>query len=289
MNKTEFKNKLQQCGLGSIYNSLEPHIKSSVRFYTRPAREEDIPFGSTKIGGVPHLPSGWEWPTETYTRQIRSFFTLFGAKPKEITVTEPYTFIAQVNLAEIKQLDKEQLLPARGFLYFFCLRKTTDCWLVKYYDQDLQNVAAIQFPDVLSQGERYGACVVDMKEYVNLPYNRESFQGIVTDEENDQILQILDPERTTHKLLGYADEIQSEMECECEMQESDVNYGKLVGKEKEAFHKHAEAEWQLLLQIDSDENANMMFGDAGRLYYWIRKTDLQQLRFDKVQMIMQCY
>lgn len=32
----------------------------------------------------------------------------------------------------------------------------------------------------------------------------------------------------------------------------------------------------------------MMWGDVGRLYYWIRREDLAQRRFDKVWLVLQC-
>ncbi len=48
-------------------------------------------------------------------------------------------------------------------------------------------------------------------------------------------------------------------------------------------------EWMLLLQLDSDDGADLMWGDGGMLYFWIRKEDLRQHRFDKVWMTLQCH
>ncbi|MCR8632194.1 YwqG family protein [Paenibacillus radicis (ex Xue et al. 2023)] len=31
------------------------------------------------------------------------------------------------------------------------------------------------------------------------------------------------------------------------------------------------SDWKLLLQIDSEEEIGMMWGDAGRIYFWIRE------------------
>jgi len=41
----------------------------------------------------------------------------------------------------------------------------------------------------------------------------------------------------------------------------------------------------LLLQLPSDDDANMMWGDNGNYYYMIRKQDLAAARFDNVQII----
>jgi uncharacterized protein YwqG len=56
--------------------------------------------------------------------------------------------------------------------------------------------------------------------------------------------------------------------------------------------------WRLLLQIDSDEEykdgeeeeeREMMWGDCGLLYFWIRLEDLQNKNFEKTWLIEQCY
>ena len=49
------------------------------------------------------------------------------------------------------------------------------------------------------------------------------------------------------------------------------------------------ADWQLILQISSDIDAGMEWGDSGRLYLSARKQDLTARRFEQCWMIMQCY
>ena len=49
------------------------------------------------------------------------------------------------------------------------------------------------------------------------------------------------------------------------------------------------ADWRLLLQVDTDEEGpGWMWGDVGRIYFWIKKQDLAALRFDDVWLIFQC-
>ncbi|MGC4001370.1 MAG: YwqG family protein [Anaeromyxobacter sp.] len=50
-----------------------------------------------------------------------------------------------------------------------------------------------------------------------------------------------------------------------------------------------ESEWQLLWQLDSDDAAGFMWGDAGRLYVLIRTADLRAGRFDRAWLVLQCY
>lgn len=48
-------------------------------------------------------------------------------------------------------------------------------------------------------------------------------------------------------------------------------------------------DWVLLLQVDSTDQLGFMWGDAGRLYWYISKQDLAQRDFSKVWLVLQCY
>jgi len=54
-------------------------------------------------------------------------------------------------------------------------------------------------------------------------------------------------------------------------------------------HLARAGEWQLVLQIDSDIETGMEWGDMGRLFLCARKEDLAARRFDRCWMVMQCY
>jgi uncharacterized protein YwqG len=46
--------------------------------------------------------------------------------------------------------------------------------------------------------------------------------------------------------------------------------------------------WLLLLQLDSQDEAGMMWGDMGRLYFTIKQSDLESSSFNNVSMNWQC-
>jgi uncharacterized protein YwqG len=80
------------------------------------------------------------------------------------------------------------------------------------------------------------------------------------------------------------------MELECQLTSHGINTGG-----SEAYHSdqaHALSagaeDWLLLLQVDSDDDAGMMWGDSGRLSFWIRKQDAASNDFTKVWMVLQC-
>lgn len=47
-------------------------------------------------------------------------------------------------------------------------------------------------------------------------------------------------------------------------------------------------EWVHVLQVGSAEGAGLMWGDMGCLYFWMRKDDIAERRFDAAWMILQC-
>jgi uncharacterized protein YwqG len=101
--------------------------------------------------------------------------------------------------------------------------------------------------------------------------------------------------------LGWPFLIQNdsmEAECEASTRREGVlgNLGEVVraettggSREDEGreFERAARDSWRLLLQVDSDDDAGMMWVDSGLLYFWIRKDDLAARRFERVWCVMQ--
>jgi uncharacterized protein YwqG len=46
--------------------------------------------------------------------------------------------------------------------------------------------------------------------------------------------------------------------------------------------------WQLLLQVGSEEAAGMFWGDAGSIYYWMPRDALATHDFQRAWMVLQC-
>lgn len=94
-----------------------------------------------------------------------------------------------------------------------------------------------------------------------------------------------------HMLLGSPIEIQNPMEEMCQLcfhgfDEIDHN----INFDAEVAHLRAGVkDWQLLLQLDCDDNLDWLWGDAGMLYFWIRKQDLEEQNFSNVWCEMQCF
>jgi len=97
---------------------------------------------------------------------------------------------------------------------------------------------------------------------------------------------------TVSKLLGYANLIQNGMLLECELASGGVYVGGPEGYAKVSARQREESKkWQLLLQLDSiqTERYELLWGDEGRIYFYIRIDDLKALHFEDCWLILQCY
>ncbi|GHG10037.1 MULTISPECIES: YwqG family protein [Amycolatopsis] len=95
-----------------------------------------------------------------------------------------------------------------------------------------------------------------------------------------QLVWQLHPEGPHHQVGGFADPIQNAVEKEVATE--------VLGDYRDPRLIEEAARWVFLAQIDSDEAADMMWGDAGMLYWMIRSEDLEAGRFDRARCILQC-
>ncbi|GGG54354.1 hypothetical protein GCM10011378_33140 [Hymenobacter glacieicola] len=232
------------------------------------------------MGGTPDLPPGCQWPTEQDSQK-------------------PLSFIAQINLAKVSGCDEQGLLPRQGLLSFFYSAeqeawgydsKDRDKFKVLYYEGSPSELHRVSFPDTLAEDARFEACTLTPQLEISLPSWDNNLLDFLTESEQENLFDL--EERNINKLFGHADTIQSSMELECELVTNGIYCGDPSGY---ALPQAKELEpnavnWRLLLQVDSNEDeCGMMWGDAGRLYFWIREQDLKTQNFDASWVILQCY
>jgi uncharacterized protein YwqG len=94
-----------------------------------------------------------------------------------------------------------------------------------------------------------------------------------------------------HRIGGHAECVQNPMELECQLVTNGLYCGDVAGYEDPRSKTLAAGalDWRLLLQIDTDDAAGMMWGDCGRLYYWVREENLRAHDFGQCWLILQCY
>jgi uncharacterized protein YwqG len=261
---------------------IRRHARPSLLIRTTTVDQESLAIGQSRIGGVPDLPRGFEWPR--YDGLALSF-------------------IAQFDLAELAR--QSSVLPDHGTLAFF-YDSDQRIWgfdpkhrgsaMVAYFPDAPQSLIRTELPADVHETGRFSSCSVQYEDEVTvLDAQSEFYQPELTDDEREPIDDFRDEnfdEKFTpvHRIGGHADVIQNPMELECQLVANGLYCGDATGYQdpRAAALTPGATDWRLLLQIDSDDNAGMMWGDCGRLYSWIREEDLRAKAFEKCWMILQC-
>jgi uncharacterized protein YwqG len=238
----------------------------------------------TKLGGRPDLPEGTPWPK----RNGKSL-----------------AFIGQLDLSDLLRTDTRSILPDKGILYFFYDTarqpwgfdpKDKGGWQVVYLQSVPPTQSAADFPKDLPREGRYTEIFLKPRAGRSIPNPAEIFPLLsMSDSEEDDALDIYGqaverPPR--HQVLGYPAAIQDgNMQLECQLASHGLFCGNRTGYNDPQAKTLASgaSEWVLLAQIDSDKDAGMMWGDMGRLYFWIIRNDLKARRFENIWLVQQCY
>jgi uncharacterized protein YwqG len=254
-----------------------------VRLFTQPASDRAIKIGASKLGGLPDLPDDSEWPCRD------------GA---------PLSFLAQINVTAMPKFDGLEELPPETLLsFFYDAQNLTFGW--DSNDKSSWRVLASpissatplkrrQRPKDLADGGVFTPCVLFTKLEESLPdhYSRIIDMLKLTEDEQDAYFHIfedlIDP-RPHHKLLGHAEQWQDDMQLDCQLVSNGISVGAPdwhASPRRDALEAGA-SEWRLLLQVDTDDNAGMQWGDLGSIYYWIKRGSLESRSFDDVWLFLQ--
>lgn len=261
----------QHEGLEHLIEATAPHVRDAVRL--EPATGPS----ASHIGGVPALPANTAWPRH---------------KGKSMM------FLAQVDLDQVKQAYPDSPFPAGGQLLFFVAQPGTwDDWpkekgfaILHRGHGDPGDVA--EPPSDLVAKHRFPRQAVHCVAYEDLP-ELHTTRDDESDDDADTYFRLWTHlssggGETSHKLLGHAQPVQYAMELECELFVNGMTHRDLDTSKGMALKESAK-DWRLLLQLDSMPSADMMWGDAGMLYFWIREQDLRADRFDAALVLLQCF
>ena len=295
MTNEEIFHELKTAGLAAVADRLIPLVKHCVCMESFPVDDDkDIPIGASKIGGLPDMPENIVWPQWQDT---------------------PLAFLCQVHLADLAKYPCCSDLPPVGWLYFFYDIEHQNwgydpqhagSWRVFYYDGTPENLTRRDFPyDKMDtppddDDEIFGVfdpCRVSFYEFISFPESESrTIEEIVSDDELDSYVEFIEslsekhPCSTQHQLIGYPNPMQGYMPLLCQLVSNGLYLGDSSGWDdprREVLAPGAK-DWHLLLQLDTDDNAQMIWGDVGRLYFWIRQQDLHNRNFDNVWLQLQC-
>ncbi len=281
MDKAAVQAAFVAAGLTRLTKDIDALSKASIRLFTTPTPETNFELGASKLGGLPDVPADFVWPVW-----------------KDV----PQSFIAQIRLDEAHAFNVDGVLPEHGMLWFFydATQQTFGAdpndkggWLVLFNEKPPTLQRAI-VPAKLPAESQFQSSAVRFASEVTLSLQPQLELGPNfdwTDEEQKRYETLLSTFPTVedhaaihHRLLGNPDTIQDDMREECQL----AFNGVADADDPKANELLAGAmEWQLLLQIDSDEQIGMRWGNTGMLYYWLKKADVQAQHFAASWLVLQ--
>jgi hypothetical protein len=260
-------------------------LRPAIRITAAVTDDAAIPIGASKFGGAPDAPPGFSWP----------FYE-----------DEPLAFIAQFNLAEIAAGDVENALPHEGLLaFYFGPESFGEPGVIHTYWHREPEFNRLEIPTPFLPKPRPQGWWANLKARLSpfqfappVPPCRLSFEtrwqlpeldspnltiqvkGEAWEEYNEVLWDQLYGPEPQHQLLGHCASVQGNVQS-CIAQSA-----KRLDWKRDAAQIEAEArEWRLLFQQDSQE---WLWGDAGKIYFMIRREDLAARRFEKVAVEFQC-
>jgi uncharacterized protein YwqG len=270
--------------------------RASIRLVTERVDQPQLGLGESRIGGMPDIPAGFEWPRWRPTKQRDDKF----GEPWHPMSPAPLGFIAQIDLQEVPRI--EDALPSSGWLYFFYDRYCEawgfdpvdrGCCRILYSNCERSLLERAEPP--FDSDPKHVAYPCRLKTWAeltlpddlpNVEYGTPTYDGY-----RETIDMLNKAGASAHRLLGHPQVIQNPMELECQLASNGVYCGTSEGYQSARAKMLADgaSEWRLLLQIDTDEDGpGWMWGDVGRIYFWIKRKDLASLRFQDVWLIFQC-
>lgn len=270
------------------FDAIASLATPSVRLATARVEEADIALGASRFGGSPDVPRGFEWPT---------------------CEGEPLSFLVQIDLSTFV-VDG---LPASGWLLFF-YDVGAQPWgfdpadaggaRVVFVDEVRDALERVPHPPMDDTCGPFEWCEVSVTVGMDLPSAMDrvlldaglGFEDFDAADHYESVSAAITGVGhflpCLHHLLGHPQEIQGDMRGECQLVTNGLSCGDGTAYRSDrgkALLRDCGAEWQLLLQLDSDEEGpGFMWGDLGRLYFWIRHTDLAARDFAKTWLVLQC-
>jgi len=242
-----------------------------------------------RLGGLPDLPADIAWPS----------WPGHG----------PLSFIGNLDCGRLAPFNLDLPIPSSGRLLFFYFdgsydnfATTVGTWDVatlqgahvihvgeglpssprpapggvrvypeqRYVGRTIMTAPGWEHPDL---GDAFKSPGQDHRSFMEHPVNADAFLEALHERHSGQ----------AHQVGGYADPVQGPVEHEVALAalNNEVPYGD-PRLDEEARR------WELLLQVDTDDDLGMLWGDCGALYWMARPTDLAAGNFNEISFTWQC-
>lgn len=242
--------------LEAFRKEIEGTVKPFIRIT---AEKGETTIYESKFGGIPYMPTGFEYPTNDKGEHLR--------------------FIAQINFAEVPPMEP---YPEKGILQFFIASDdmfgldVENGHKVIYHENIVQEEFTLKDFSFAKFGE-YDWFIFDSDLEANLKFNLKSEAISPFDFEFDTIL---------------GEKITTDIKWDVYYDFSKGDGQKLGGypffTQEDPRYQNCE-DYILLFQLDSDDSLDICWGDSGVGNFFIRESDLKSLDFSNVLYNWDCY
>jgi len=97
--------------------------------------------------------------------------------------------------------------------------------------------------------------------------------------------------KAKHQISGFPSPVQGDdMELECQLVTNGLYCGDSSGYNdpRAKALRGGAAQWKLLLQLDTDDDLENMWGDVGTVYFWVEEHAARGGNFSNTWLILQC-
>lgn len=304
------KRRCAEAGLPHLAEIIVQTARPALSLLAQPETDDKIPVGDSKLGGAPDLPAGFKWPHAgkvplAFIAQINLAHAARHLQdpelPRDGTLWFFYNNVDQTWGFDPK--DRPNFSVAYAPAGTPLTRTEPPPGTCSTDDEDeyfsparlgFEPTTTFSYPgpdsNVEYDDDRFSEDEVDELVRELLFELFDSADGPSDEDDDGGGGEAADTPR--HQFLGHARTIQSPMEEECQLVSNGIYLGdELKGKAAKRAEelRPGAADWRLLLQVDSDDSCDMMWGDCGRIYFWIRRQDLAARDFSKCWLILQCY
>jgi uncharacterized protein YwqG len=228
---------------------LESALKPCLHLRTR--RTKTPPkAGESKVGGIPSLPVGVDWPR-----------TAYGT---------PMVFIARISVQDIRLVDPD----FKRSLLFFADWEQMQAGVVPV-EEGVDCLAALVPDDLMA---RLTECALGIQMNNCLPQR-----------DDDDALKFLGLDAVSHKHHELFREVLLQFEgrepCERTAVHRMFGYPRFTQASPIPSHDPGQPdEWMSILSMETDEAAELYFNDTGTMTFSIRRVDWENLDFGSVQL-----
>ena len=273
-----FKLYLAKYDLSDLGDQLLDLLRFKIRVELDSTRDFTKDSGISRCGGDPDVPKNFKWPYWN---------------------GEPLDFLLQVNLADTKHYEANQIPFKEGFLHvFFSTNQETNdknSWKIMYTNTDKKDLVRMKNPSNSSH-KKFTPGLMFFKDIsLPTPWTKSIGEILPNGKARDNYesmyeeLLALDFQKRSHWMFGFPFELAGPgMELKVDLASRNIDLMNLTEADKKRILQLKEDNWVLLFSLGLDQINHKFewYKQQGEiLYIWIDRDDLKDGNFENVIMV----